>query len=591
MISIGKTIYDQVEQTEDNKGKWRDLKSLIKVVLDTLEGLKDAPKKECFMDALTRLHKAIVDTMKFLKEFVKLGRFKRFVNAGKHNTMIEEHKIKILEIIPLLTIGFNAASFRDLEEKRKIEKADRDSFMEKQERFLRESQEKNFQQAKEFQDILAKQVAASKEDLHNDYHPSEAKEKPPLPEEFLVKVYDVEFKEKLKESRLGNVHKGIWKNQRVLVKWIDGRHSLECNKTAFTREAQIMSNLKHNNIVRFYGACFDEDRMFIVTGDLDPLLNVLPGLDFDQRQIIGKELATGLDYLHSQDTFHSDINPENVGVTNHKEGKWLDLSWIKASSNMSVLDSLRVENAISPWQAPETWGIRENVSSKSDIYSFGWLLWTLFTEKMPFDGVPIAKFCKDIKDGVREDIPAKCPPEISGLITSCWDGDPGERPKITDIIDILDKKYVLPPPPQPSQPPQPPQPPRPPSPTGEEYYEKGKKAQSNKDLTSAFEYYTMAKKKGFSKSYNALGFFAAEGTNGHPKDKKQAAELYTLGANSSHPPAMYNLGRMYYNGDIGDDPDKEEAWFWFKKAHKADPEVPRYRNKFHNVSEELGKHI
>jgi serine/threonine protein kinase len=78
--------------------------------------------------------------------------------------------------------------------------------------------------------------------------------------------------------------------------------------------------------------------------------------------------------------------------------------------------------------------------TKSDVFSYGVMLWILYCQKEPYQHIEhsweIARF---IIEGNREKVPKDCPAEYAHLIEECWAQDPDQRPDFQHIVERLEK--------------------------------------------------------------------------------------------------------------------------------------------------------
>lgn len=77
-------------------------------------------------------------------------------------------------------------------------------------------------------------------------------------------------------------------------------------------------------------------------------------------------------------------------------------------------------------------------SKKSDIFSFGMILWELSSEKEPFAGEKDFQVVLRISQGIREKMVEGTPESYFKLYTECWNQDPEERPKIEGVVETLE---------------------------------------------------------------------------------------------------------------------------------------------------------
>ena len=82
-------------------------------------------------------------------------------------------------------------------------------------------------------------------------------------------------------------------------------------------------------------------------------------------------------------------------------------------------------------------------SNKIDVYSFGVLIWVLWTGEMPYVKAmrhltPFSLMVK-LVEGLRPTIPTDVPEEVAGLMRKCWHEEPTSRPSFEEIGRVLQK--------------------------------------------------------------------------------------------------------------------------------------------------------
>ena len=89
------------------------------------------------------------------------------------------------------------------------------------------------------------------------------------------------------------------------------------------------------------------------------------------------------------------------------------------------------------WMAPES--LTEMVfSSQSDVWSFGIILWELFSlGKVPYPGKGVDQLIHELQNGYRMDKPEFATNEIGQLMTNCWKANPSERPTFHQLQEAL----------------------------------------------------------------------------------------------------------------------------------------------------------
>ena len=153
---------------------------------------------------------------------------------------------------------------------------------------------------------------------------------------------------------------------------------------------------------------------------------------------VAVEIASGMSHLHQLNIMHRDLKPANIILDGNGCAKIADFG---LSCRVSVGVELTPETGSYRWMAPEV--IRhEQYSLAADVYSFGLLLWELYSRMRPFDDLtPIKAAYHVAMDNIRPPISQDIPPLVIMLIEQLWHKNAERRPTFMEVVSCIERLY------------------------------------------------------------------------------------------------------------------------------------------------------
>jgi serine/threonine protein kinase len=213
----------------------------------------------------------------------------------------------------------------------------------------------------------------------------------------------------------------------------------------FTREARVLASLNHPNIATIY------DELEEAEGTVYLVLEYVPGqtlaeriakgpLKLEEALTIAQQIAEAVSVAHEHDVIHRDLKPGNIKITPDEKVKVLDFGLAKivggeATDQQSTITEPGRVIGTPAYMSPEQ-ARGKPTDKRSDIWSFGCVLYEMLTATAPFKGETISDTLANIlqTEPNWQELPENSPANIVALLRRCLEKEP--RRRLRDIGDI-----------------------------------------------------------------------------------------------------------------------------------------------------------
>ncbi|XP_024051454.2 serine/threonine-protein kinase Nek4 isoform X3 [Terrapene carolina triunguis] len=228
-------------------------------------------------------------------------------------------------------------------------------------------------------------------------------------------------------------------NRQYVIKKLNLKHASSREREAAEQEAQLLSQLKHPNIVTYRESWEGEDGLLYIVmgfcegGDLYHKLKEQKGKPLPENQVVEwfVQIAMALQYLHEKHILHRDLKTQNVFLTRTNIIKVGDLGIARVLENQYDMASTLIGTPY--YMSPELFS-NKPYNYKSDVWALGCCVYEMATLKHAFNAKDMNSLVYRIIEGKLPPMPKDYSPQLSELIRTMLSKKPEERPNVKSIL-------------------------------------------------------------------------------------------------------------------------------------------------------------
>ncbi|KAH9101489.1 hypothetical protein AeMF1_021780 [Aphanomyces euteiches] len=261
-------------------------------------------------------------------------------------------------------------------------------------------------------------------------------------------VFDVSNSSLLGQGGFANVFKGTYQGRAVAVKQFDSILSTDSSdmENEISKEIKKWKNISSEPyILSLIGACIQIPRLLVVIELCQT--NIRRYIRDQPNTLIPMiyQFALGLQKIHKANIVHGDLKADNVLVTFENKVAIADFGLSRTITSFASSTTTTNFTGTWNWTSPEQYLTLRNVTTKSDMWSFGMTIWEILCNDIPFKECSEDEFKQIFQtDNDRPGKPPNWEPKLDplwNLIEKCWRLDPNDRPSISDVINLFRCSY------------------------------------------------------------------------------------------------------------------------------------------------------
>lgn len=222
--------------------------------------------------------------------------------------------------------------------------------------------------------------------------------------------------------------------------------SSDADVTAFLNEALIMKDFNHPNVLTLIGITLDKWEFpmvilpFMQNGSLLSYIRNENNMPTVKHLVsYGLHIARGMEYMADNKFVHRDLAARNCMLDVNFTVKVADFGLTRDVYSKEYYSSENKQRLPVKWMAPESLE-QGKYSAKSDVWSYGVLLWELMTRgAIPYPEVDNWDVGAYIKSGRRLPRPEYCQPYLYRLMRFCWQENPDKRPTFNRLREEIER--------------------------------------------------------------------------------------------------------------------------------------------------------
>ncbi|XP_059180394.1 guanylate cyclase 2G [Centropristis striata] len=248
---------------------------------------------------------------------------------------------------------------------------------------------------------------------------------------------------------------GLYQGNQVAIKYLKNHIVGNYQKPSIVEEFNVMKEMKHENLVQFFGACIEQPNVCLITqycrkGSLKDLLKSTDvELDGMFKLSFAYDIVNGMEFIHKSNLrFHGNLKPSTCLVDSRLQIKLSGFGlWEFKYGSKNKIVSLENPNYEEMfWRAPELLrqvGLHVIGTPKADVFSFAIIMWELMynAKSGPYHEVNLEP--KEIIMQLRTPFQGEflrpalsaelCEENVNLLLKACWNENPDHRPPFASI--------------------------------------------------------------------------------------------------------------------------------------------------------------